>query len=311
MDPVWRLLMNDWLCAHAGVISTSQLLAFGCERRMVCRMVERHELVPMFAGVFRSAHWPHGRDQLMTAACVGNPNAVVAFTTAASLWGFRRLPHDSGVHVLVPHGCSPTFDGVTVHRCRRIDAIDIVQRTDGIRLTSPTRTLFDSADQLGIESASSVLEQLINDGRGTFATHASTVARLGHSRRPGTRTMVKVIGSRPAWRKAMQSDLEARVLNEMARQNLPVPRVQYPFRMPDGRRIRFDFAWPTLREALEVDHPFWHAGASESHRDKHRDRKMGTVGWHTTRITSLDIDGGLRESIADVAAILAQARPHR
>ena len=88
MDPVWRLLMNDWLCAHAGVISTSQLLAFGCERRMVCRMVERHELVPMFAGVFRSAHWPHGRDQLMTAACVGNPNAVVAFTSAASLWGF-------------------------------------------------------------------------------------------------------------------------------------------------------------------------------------------------------------------------------
>ena len=69
--------------------------------------------------------------------------------------------------------------------------------------------------------------------------------------------------------------------------------------------MRLDFAWPDLKAALEVDYPFWHAGAENSHRDKRRDLKMGTVGWHTMRITDLDVDRGLRTSISDVHQTLA------
>ncbi len=304
MSDEWRRAMREWLSSHAGVISRSQLVGFGCSDRTVSRMIDRDELATIFPGVFRSTNWPMTETQLITAACLGNPNVLVAFTTAARLWGFRRVPPDTAAHVLVPHGSSPSLPGIVVHRCRRIDAVDVVERADGVRLTSPTRTLFDSADVLGFEAATSVLEQLINDGRGTFTTHASTVARLGHQCRPGTRTMVQVVGSRPAWRKALQSDLETRVLSEIAAQRLPPPAVQYAVRLPGGGRIRLDFAWPTLREALEVDHPFWHAGAAASHRDKQRDRKMAMLGWRTTRITNLDVEGGLCEAIHDLAAIL-------
>jgi hypothetical protein len=205
MTGFWRDAMNIWLGGHSGVITRSKLLEFGCSDRTVTRLVDRRELATVFPGVFRSAHWPRAEEQLITAACLINPNVMVGFGTAARLWGFRRLPADKTIHVLVPHGSSPTFPGVTVHRCRRIDAIDVVERIDGVRLTSPTRTLFDSADYLGFETTTSVLEQLINDGRGTFETHAATVARLGHHRRPGTRTMVKVIGARPKWRRALQA----------------------------------------------------------------------------------------------------------
>lgn len=99
------------------------------------------------------------------------------------------------------------------------------------------------------------------------------------------------------------------MLAEIADRGLPVPEVQYPFRLPTGRWIRLDFAWPTFREALEVDHPFWHAENDESHRDKHRDRKMATVGWHTTRITDFDVIGGLGEAIGDVREIIDLATP--
>ena len=102
----------------------------------------------------------------------------------------------------------------------------------------------------------------------------------------------------------MQSDLEVRVLAEIERQGLPAPVTQHPLVLPDGDRIRLDFAWPAFKEGLEIDHPFWHAGASESHRDRWRDRKAATIGWHTTRITDFDVDAGLGDAIADVAAIL-------
>ena len=117
--------------------------------------------------------------------------------------------------------------------------------------------------------------------------------------------MTAVIGGRPAWRAAMQSELETRVLTEIRRQGLPTPAVQMSYLLPTGGRIRLDFAWPRHKVALEVDHPFWHAGAIESHRDKRRDLKMSTVGWQTLRITDLDVSAALAASIRDVGLVLA------
>jgi very-short-patch-repair endonuclease len=117
--------------------------------------------------------------------------------------------------------------------------------------------------------------------------------------------MLAVIGSRPTWRAALQSDLEVRVLEEMSRQGLAVPVTQFPMRLPDGRDIAIDFAWPSARLAVEVDHPAWHDGALDSHADKGRDRKLATIGWASTRITDIDVNGGLREAVADIAMILA------
>ena len=86
----------------------------------------------------------------MTAALTRSTVAVLAFITAARLWKARRLPRDERIHVLVPHGRSPRLSGVVVHRCRAIAPVDITTRDDGLRLTSPPRTLFDIADVLGV-----------------------------------------------------------------------------------------------------------------------------------------------------------------
>ncbi|HVE19434.1 MAG TPA: hypothetical protein VNB52_10125, partial [Ilumatobacteraceae bacterium] len=121
--------------------------------------------------------------------------------------------------------------------------------------------------------------------------------------RPGSKTMLAVIRSRPPWRAALQSDLEVKVLEEMSRQNLPVPAGQFPMRLPD-RDIVIDFAWPAFMLAVEVDHPAWHDGELDSHADKGRDRKLTTIGWTSARITAIDVNGGLREAVADIGRIL-------
>ena len=191
---------------------------------------------------------------------------------------------DPQIHVLVPHGASPEMEGVVVHRCRRIDPVDIVQRTDGIRLASPPRTIFDCADMIGSDATASVLEQLLNEQSLTFGTITDTVQRLYHPRRPGSRTILAVIRSRPAWREALQSDLEFKVLQEMSRQGLESPVPQFRVRPPGyDNDIRIDFAWPSVKLAIEVDHPAWHAGGFNSHTDKGRDRKLTAIGWTTSR----------------------------
>ena len=299
----WKVAADAFISSHLGVISTSRLLEIGCPSRTIGHLVADGELITMLPGVFRSAQWPGNREQLMAAACARNSAAHIGFTTAGQQWGLRRMA-DPDVHVLVPHGRSPEMEGIVVHRCRRIDPVDVVQRPDGIRLTSPPRTLFDSADMIGSEATTSVLEQLLNEQRLTFGTISDTVQRLYHPNRPGSTTMLAVIGSRPAWRAALQSDLEVRVLGEMSRQGLPIPMTQHHLQLPGGRNIAIDFAWPAVLLAVEVDHPAWHDGAADSHADKGRDRKLTTIGWTSTRITAIDVNGGLPEAVADIGRIL-------
>ena len=184
-------------------------------------MVDRQELVTMLPGVFRSAQWPCNREQVLAAVCARNLAAMIGFTTAGQLWAQRRMT-DPKIHVLVPHGCSPEMEGVVVHRCRRIDPVDIVQRPDGIRLSSPPRTIFDCADMIGFEATTSVFEQLLNERKVTFGTISDTVHRLYHPQPTGREDHARSHSRpRPAWRAALQSDLEVKVLEEMSRQDFP------------------------------------------------------------------------------------------
>lgn len=298
--------MDCWFSTHLGVITVAKLMEFGCGERNIARMVERREIITMMPGVFRSAQWPCDREQILAAVCARNLGAMIGFTTAGQQWGLRRMG-DPLVHVLVPHGRSPEMQGVVVHRCRRIDPVDIVELPNGIRLTSPPRTIFDCADMIGPEATTSAIEQLLNEQRITFGTISDTVHRLYHPHRPGSNTMLAVIRSRPSWRAALQSDLEVKVLQEISRQGLPMPSTQFIVRLPGrDRPIAIDFAWPGLKFAVEVDHPAWHDGAMDSHADKGRDRKLATIGWTSARITAMDVNGGLREAVADVGAILTR-----
>jgi very-short-patch-repair endonuclease len=308
MSP-WRGAVNEWLQRHHGVIPISVMAEAGCSERTSRRLVERGEFVVALPGILRSAHWPQGPEQHMVAASLRNPGVVVGFVTAARLWNLRRMPRTPAVHLLVAHRHKLVIgEPYVVHRCRSIDAADVVMRADGIRVTSPARTLFDCADMVGEPVTASALEQVIDQGLGTFATHVATFNRLAHARRPGTRTMRAVLRSRPAWREAVQSDLEMRVLHEIARHGVTQPVTQFSLRTRGGT-FRLDFAWPAERVALEVDHPFWHAGAEESRRDKSRDRKLAASGWTVLRITDLDVHGGLVDCLTDLATVLRRQRP--
>lgn len=216
--------------------------------------------------------------------------------------------HDERIHVLVPHGASPEMEGIVVHRCRRIDPHDVVERSRLIRVTSVARTLFDVGAIIGVNGVRSALENALDRELVTIDEVAECVQRLFHRRRPGSRQIRQVLRAKTEWSSAVQSDLENRVLRAIARCGLPTPSIQHVVAFEDGSSVRFDFAWPYAKVALEVDHSFWHAGSAESRLDKRRDRRVAALGWTTLRITEDDVRQGLDECMNDVRAALELRR---
>lgn len=304
--PAYRELLHRQLAAQNGVINLRQVRATGCADSTRDRLLRSGELVPILPGVYRSAAWPMGREQLKVAACLRNPAAALAFSTAGQEWGLRRMT-DRRVHVLVPHGVSPELEGIVVHRCRRIDSIDLVERTGGIRVTSVARTLFDVGAVVGRRRLESALEQALDKGLVDYADVAEAIARLYHRRRPGSLEIRDVVSKRASWSTAVQSELELRVLAAIRRAGLPEPVVQHSVALGDGTSIRFDFAWPSALVALEVDHAFWHTGSDESTKDKSRDRRAAAHGWLTLRITDDDVNHRLDVAMAEIAAVVRSA----
>ena len=245
----------------------------------------------MLPGVFRSAQWPCNREQVLAAVCARNPAAMIGFTTAGQLWAWRRVS-DPKIHVLVPHGCSPELDGVVVHRCRRIDPVDIVQRADGIRLTSPPRTIFDSADMIGAQ----------RDGLRTRAATQRAVGHVRHDHRHSA-TAVPPEPARVPQRCSKSSGrdrLGGRRCSPTSKsgywtrcrgRNCRMPTTQFPMRPPGyDHDIAIDFAWPSVKLAIEVDHPAWHDGAVElTRRQGSRSQARRRLGGRRRVITDIDV----------------------
>lgn len=296
--------LNDWFRTHHGVIVTERLHEIGFSASAISRLAGSGQLVRICASAYRSPAHHLGPRQQMAAICALNPSAAVGLLTAGQHFGLRGMLTNE-VYVLVPHGSTPTWPGVTVHRCRKIADVDVTDDDiDGIRYTSPPRTVFDCADLLGPRRTESVVEQLLRDERCTLDTLTSTAARLYHPSRPGSRTMRAVLESRPSWRNSARSELERMVREAVEARGLPAPEVNQRIELPDGQIIEVDLWWDRWDVAGEVDHPFWHDGEHERHRDRKRDRKLLTVGVQTVRFDTIDADGGLDEALDDLTAIL-------
>jgi predicted transcriptional regulator of viral defense system len=306
MANIWKADMNHLFSQQFGMISARQLIEKGCSERTIRRMASEGALQTVLPGVFRSPSWPMGREQLMVAGCLRNSAAALAFTTAGQIHGLRKM-FDDRVHLLVPHGSSPDLPGLVVHRCRKIDPEDIVPLGNGMRVTSVARTLFDVGGVIGHRRVVSALENALDRKLVNMDAMSEVTLRLFHRRRPGSREIRSALLARSDWTSALQSDLEVRVLAAIRRAGLPMPVVQYELSFEDGHIVRFDFAWPHIRVALEVDHSFWHVGSEESRKDKQRDRKVATLSWQTLRITEDDVRVGLDGVMLDLAAIIRAA----
>ena len=301
----------DWLSTRHGVVTLADLERFGVSRGRAQMLRQRGILCSHVAGVYRLAGAPRTPAQAAALACAAGPDVVVSHVSAGREWGFRRLGADARLHVVIAGQNHRRLPNVVIHRSHRIEAVDVVERPDGIRYTSPPRTVFDLASVVGDEQLESIIEQVLHDELVTLQTLHTTARRLRQRGRDGSARFGRVIESRPAWLKPVDSDLELRVERAIREAGLPRPVRQHPVRLPSGENIRLDFYWPEHAEALEVDHITWHGGKLDLTADKRRDRLLRRLGVNTTRVTDEDVRHRLPSIIADLRVILTRSEVPR
>ena len=156
-----------------------------------------------------------------------------------------------------------------------------------IPVTMPRQTLVDLAH---VEPQ--LAEGALNHALGSELVRLPALVRylkeLG--RRPGSARLRELVELQIKGERPTESWLEDRVLEFMRGCGLPEPVRQFWLHLPNGRRIRFDFAYPGRRAAIEADSRLWHTTPADRRRDAERDQAARLFGWTVTRVTWLDLE---------------------
>ena len=94
----------------------------------------------------------------------------------------------------------------------------------------------------------------------------------------------------------------------LAPEALPGPEAEYPFSRPLGRRHRFDWAWPAVRVAVEVDGGQWAPGGGRHAKDKDREKLniAASLGWIVFRFSPDQLRRAPQECVDMVVKVLEE-----
>jgi very-short-patch-repair endonuclease len=268
-----------------GVVARWQLLALGIGRGAIDARILRKRLHPVHRGVYAlTPATLEPRSRWMAAVLAAGEGGRLSYWSAASLWQMRPGIGPRS-HVTSSRNRRSNHK-VTFHRAPLPD--DEVTIEQNVPCTTPARTLLDLAPLL----PSPILARMIDVAPDRGAPLAALLER--YSRRPGAGKLRLVVASaRPMTR----SDLEARVLHEIARAELPRPRVNV---VVEGYEV--DFVWPEERVIAELDTYVTHGSRIAFERDRERDRRLAIAGWTVVRITDETGVGDLSRLLAASAA---------
>jgi hypothetical protein len=291
-----------------GVASTRQLLDCGMTQGQLQRLQRSGDLELVLRGAYRTPSSRVTELSRCVAVSAARPDVAIAGPTAGRLWGFRRLPPDHRIHVIAPRASNPAIARwVLPYRTNAVHRDDIVERDDGIRLTSRARTVFDLARWLGPDDLLSVIEQAAKDGSLGNDEFLDVAVDWLSPRRPWVRDFFEALDRRLPGGPA-ESHPEVRVADALRRAGVRGLVRQHRLQLPGHGEVRFDLAIPELNWAIEIDlHPR-HRETLGLASDARRDRAADAIGWRTTRIDKVQYDTRFNLTIAEITQLHTDLR---
>ncbi len=271
-----------------GLIRRDQLPDLGVGAGPLRSLTRSGLLVPVGRQVFRHAGFAITEDsRLLAAAWTAGPGAAVSHLAAAGLWGFDGIQRGA-VEVTVPAPRQPRAVPGLVHRARDLLEVDVT--TKGlIPVTTPARTLLDSAPRLRPEQLEEALDGLCRRGQVQIAFLAWRVDELRTSGRPGVSKLHELL-RRAQRRRGEESWLESAFLRILRDFRLPLPRLQVTVvGVGEGRRYRLDGCYDDRLLVVEVDGHATHATRRQRQADAERERRLVAAGYRVVRFTYEDV----------------------
>jgi Transcriptional regulator, AbiEi antitoxin/Protein of unknown function (DUF559) len=277
-----------------GYITRRQLLDLGLGPDAVAYRVRTGRLIPVHAGVYAVGHAPvSSPDRAYAAVLACGPAAILSHGTAASLWGVDKR-WQTPFEVTVPS--VRRRPGIRIHRAKlyRRD----IRRHDGIRVTSPARTVLDIAPRL----TDRALTRAVNDLRIARHLRATDLQDLinrcpTHHGVPRLRALVD------PHRGPTRSELEDAFQDLTERYGLPPALINARVA---GYEV--DVLFPEEKVIVELDGYEFHGTRQAFEGDRERDATTLQAGFATVRLTWQRMQDRRAREAARLHSILAARR---
>lgn len=288
----------DHFATHHGVATHSRLVELGLTRDSILGLRHAGTLDQVLKGVYRIPVAPLDENARCVAACAAHEDAVVCGPTAGRLWGFRRIPSDLRIHVIVKPRRQPSIERwIVPYRTAAIRAEDVIERDDGIRITSRARTALDLARHVGDVDLLSIIEQAVKDGTLTDDALRDVAVDFISKRRPWLRRYLVQLDRRLDGG-AAESHQETLLGDALVQAGVTSLVRQFSVDLPGYGPARFDLAVPSMCWAIEVDVFPTHSETEGRRRDHRRDEAAREIGWGVTRVIGPDLGHSLPATVA-------------
>lgn len=279
---------------QGGHVTRPQLIELGLGKPAIEYRLRVGRLIPVHRGVYAVGHVPANElDRAHGALLAAGENSALAGDSAMALYGISEDWPDPIELLATTDRRPPTLN---VHRCRTLLRRDIVIR-QGLRVTSPARTLLDIAPRLHERRLIRAINQLRMDHSLTVEAIADVVAR--NPRHPGTKRLRVELAR--AQSEPTRSQLEETFLELLRVHGLPTPLVNVQVA---GYRV--DALFPEHRLIVELDGWATHGTRHAFRRDRRQDAEiLAATGIPTIRLSYEDTTAHARETAERLLSILS------
>lgn len=297
-------LLEAQASAQRGAFTYAQARAAGYTEAEVRARVSSGRWRRLRRGAYTSAATWEAADERVrhsllaaSAALTVGADAAVSHTSAALLLGAPTLGWPDQVQVTRGSG-GHRISGAVVHRAPLL-AEDVLVR-EGIRLTTPRRTLLDVARTEPFRAAVVIADGLLRagllDSADLDALRGAPLAGRGAGAARRALDFADGLSDNPG-------ESLSRVAIHAA--GLPPPELQVELaaRGPDGPGIRVDFLWRRQRLVGEFDGRLKYQAPADLYAEKRREDRIRAMGYGVVR-------WGWAEAYGDFGPTAARIRTH-
>lgn len=255
------------------VLRLDQLVAAGLGEDAVAYRARTGAYRRMFTGVYLVDYsMPAGALEMAAVLACGE-DTVTSHASAGAIWAPKVIDAPAMPEVTTTRRLHSRA-GITMHRARRLEPIDI-RILDGLRVTSPARTVLDLA-AVGHPSLEAVFGEML--ARRVLREPELAAALERARKRRGVALVRSLLGANR--RGFTRSEAERRLQRLCRTGGLPAPVSNVRIA---GYEV--DFMWPEQRLVVEVDGFQFHGHRAAFERDRRRDQVLMTAGYRVLRVT--------------------------
>lgn len=275
------------------ILFRSDLVARGETSASIRRKVRTGELIHVARGWY-STEPISDRDFLRELQQILPDDVIFAAETAALFYGIDTRSQDRPdtpfrLCLLRPRGQRALRRPGERCRSMTIDDEEIVELEEGIRITSPVRTLCDIVMSERIDRATAVVEEFLRKQLVTLKELWSAI-KIRRGRR-GVKILRRAVREADPQSESVQ---ETAVRLRLKEAGLPVPSTQIEVRRQCGRKYRMDLGWACGTGGVAVEYygqDFHPESGAKAEADEERLVELADAGWEAIVVRAKDMAG--------------------